>query len=66
MFHLRTANDLQNVEITNERSQLVDFVIHGANHLDLLYGKVAEELVRPLLHKIVNQVWDWDYDVKKI
>ncbi|SHJ49112.1 Serine aminopeptidase, S33 [Desulfatibacillum alkenivorans DSM 16219] len=60
VFHLKTADDLKNVEITPERSQLVDFVIHGANHLDLLYGKAAEVLVRPLLHRIINQVWDWD------
>lgn len=65
VFHLKTANDLQNVEITPERSQLVDFVIHGASHLDLLYGKVAEELVRPLLHRIINQVWDWGDEAKQ-
>jgi hypothetical protein len=47
---------LKNVDIVPEQSQLIDFVIEGANHLDLLYGKKAQEIVHPLLEKIIQNV----------
>jgi hypothetical protein len=41
---------------------VIDFVIEGANHLDLLYGKLAEEIVQPLVMKIIESSWDnWSY-----
>jgi len=63
VYHLETVADLKKVEILDERSQLIDFVIEGANHLDLLYGKTAIELVYPILNQIVEKVWGgWSYD----
>lgn len=63
VYHIKSPGDLRRINITAECSQLVDFVIEGANHLDLLYGKVADEIVKPLLMQIVENVWgDWTYD----
>ena len=62
VHHIRDVKDLARVEVTTERSQSVDFVIEGANHLDLLYGKAAEELVYPLLVRAIRQAWaGWSY-----
>jgi pimeloyl-ACP methyl ester carboxylesterase len=63
IYHIKSPGDLRKIKITAECSQLVDFVIEGANHLDLLYGRVADEIVTPLLMQIVESVWgDWTYD----
>jgi pimeloyl-ACP methyl ester carboxylesterase len=62
VYRLERVEDLKKVEILPEQSQLIDFVIEGANHLDLLYGKKAQELVYPLFEKIIENVWsDWSY-----
>lgn len=59
---VRDLDDLARIEISTERSQSVDFIVDGANHLDLLYGKAAEERVRPLLVRAIRQVWaGWSY-----
>jgi pimeloyl-ACP methyl ester carboxylesterase len=61
-YHLGSPKDLKNVRITSERSQHIDFVIEGANHLDLLYGKVADQIVTPLIMRIIETVWGgWSY-----
>ncbi len=61
-FHIESPADLKHVELTTERSQMIDFVIEGANHYDLLYGKVANEIVNPLLERITEVIWDdWSY-----
>jgi pimeloyl-ACP methyl ester carboxylesterase len=63
IYSLNAASDLSKIDITDERSQLIDFVIEGANHLDLLYGKLADDIVTPLLMRIIDNVWgDWSYD----
>jgi pimeloyl-ACP methyl ester carboxylesterase len=63
IYHLESPDDLRKINLTAERSQLIDFVIEGANHLDLLYGKLADQLVRPLIVQIIEKVWgDWAYD----
>lgn len=63
IYYIETPQDAANIEISPRKSQVVDFVIEGANHLDLLYGKLAEEIVKPLLMRIVETVWDnWTYD----
>ena len=63
VYHLESHEDLKKVEILPERSQLIDFVIEGANHLDLLYGKKAQEIVYPLFEKIIEKIWSgWSYD----
>lgn len=65
VYHLETIEDLKKVEISDEKSQLIDFVIEGANHLDLLYGKTAVELVYPLLNQIIDNIWGgWSYTSK--
>jgi len=62
-YHLKSPKDLKKVQITSERSQHIDFVIEGANHLDLLYGKVADQIVTPLIMQIIENVWgDWSYE----
>jgi len=62
-YHLETFKDVKNVQITSDRSQHIDFIIEGANHLDLLYGKVADQIVTPLIMQIIEKVWgDWSYD----
>lgn len=62
VYRLEQVEDLKKVEILPEQSQVIDFVIEGASHLDLLYGKKAKELVYPLFEKIVDAVWsDWSY-----
>lgn len=63
IHHLKSPGDLWKINITAEPSQMIDFVIEGANHLDLLYGKVADEMVRPLIMQIIKNVWgDWSYN----
>ncbi len=62
VHRIRDVEDLARVEISTERSQSVDFVVEGANHLDLLYGKAAVELIHPLLIRAIRQVWaGWRY-----
>lgn len=63
IYHLETPQDAERIEITARRSQVVDFIIEGANHLDLLYGKQAEEIIYPLIMRIINETWgDWSYE----
>jgi hypothetical protein len=63
IHHLQSPEDLRKINITAECSQLMDFVIEGASHLDLLYGKVADEIVTPLLIQIIEKIWgEWAYD----
>jgi hypothetical protein len=62
IYHINSPRDLKQITITSEKSQLIDFVVEGANHLDLLYGKAAEEIVKPLLMQTIEHVWgDWSY-----
>ncbi len=62
VFHIETPEDVKKINISSKRSQVLDFVIEGANHLDLLYGKRAEQIVYPLLMKIIDKAWgDWSY-----
>lgn len=62
VYRIESVEDLKKVELLPEQSQVVDFIIEGASHLDLLYGKKAEELVYPLFEKIIENVWsDWSY-----
>ena len=62
-YHIKSVKDLKKVEIPQEQSLLVDFVIEGANHIDLLYGKAAQEYIQPLLLQIVEKVWgEWKYE----
>jgi pimeloyl-ACP methyl ester carboxylesterase len=62
VYRLEQVEDLKKVEILPEQSQVIDFIIEGASHLDLLYGKKAKELVYPLFEQIVDAVWsDWSY-----
>ncbi len=63
MFHIESPGDIDKIKITDEPSQLIDIVIEGANHLDLLYGRLAEEIVNPLLFRIIEDFWgDWNYN----
>jgi pimeloyl-ACP methyl ester carboxylesterase len=63
IFHIESPEDAQKVDISSKQSQVVDFIIEGANHLDLLYGKLADEIVTPLLMRVVNEAWgDWNYE----
>ncbi len=63
IYHLETPRDAEKIDITDRRSQVIDFIIEGANHLDLLYGKQAEEIIYPLIMRIVNETWgDWSYE----
>jgi pimeloyl-ACP methyl ester carboxylesterase len=63
IFHIETPEDARKVDISSGQSQVVDFIIEGANHLDLLYGKLAEEIVNPLLMRVINEAWgDWAYE----
>ncbi|MEW5735803.1 MAG: alpha/beta fold hydrolase [Thermodesulfobacteriota bacterium] len=62
VFHIQGPEDLNRIEISSERSQVTDFVIEGANHIDLLYGKVAREVISPLVRRIVHTAWGgWTY-----
>jgi pimeloyl-ACP methyl ester carboxylesterase len=63
IYHLESPKDAEKIEITDRRSQVIDFIVEGANHLDLLYGKQAEEIVYPLVMRIINETWgDWSYE----
>jgi pimeloyl-ACP methyl ester carboxylesterase len=63
VYRLERVEDLKKVKILPEQSQVIDFIIEGANHLDLLYGKKAQELVYPLFEQIIENVWsDWSYE----
>lgn len=63
IYYINSPRDLKRITITSEKSQLIDFVVEGANHLDLLYGKAADAIVKPLLMQIIENVWgDWSYD----
>ncbi|MBF0120957.1 MAG: alpha/beta fold hydrolase [Desulfobacterales bacterium] len=63
VYRLETPKDIAKVEILPERSQLIDFVVEGCNHVDLLYGKTAKEIIYPLLMRIIHEVWgNWTYE----
>ena len=62
-YRIESARDAERIEIPRERSLLIDFVIEGANHLDLLYGRLAEEIINPLIGRIISETWgDWTYE----
>ncbi|MBF0390455.1 MAG: alpha/beta fold hydrolase [Desulfamplus sp.] len=64
IYRIERVADLNKVEIDSDNSQLIDFIIEGANHIDLLYGKAANELVYPILEKIIEKIWgDWSYAI---
>ena len=66
IYHIESPKDIDRIDIPDTRSQVIDFVIENANHLDLLYGRVAEDIIYPLLLKIIEQVWgDWSYEQLK-
>jgi len=66
VHHILDAKDLSQVAISTERSQSFDFVVEGANHLDLLYGKKAERVVLPLIIRAIRQVWaGWGYPKRR-
>ena len=61
-YLLRGPRDVEKLAISKERSQVLDFVIKGANHYDLIYGKAAREIVHPLVLKIIEAAWGgWTY-----
>ncbi len=63
VYHLETVQDLKKIEIVSEPGQVIDFVVEGANHLDLLYGDKARDIVQPVIEKIIDAVWsDWSYN----
>ena len=62
VYRITGLKDVSKVEISRERSQLIDFLIEGVNHLDLLYGEAAEKVVQPLIIRCIRQAWsDWKY-----
>ncbi len=65
VYRIETVDDLKKVEILPEKSQLIDFIIADTKHLDFLYGKMANEIIQPLIIRIINQVWgEWTYEKK--
>ncbi|MCD6586622.1 MAG: alpha/beta fold hydrolase [Desulfobacteraceae bacterium] len=63
IYYIEKPADVAKIEISPRKSQVVDFVIEGANHLDLLYGKLAEKIVKPLVMQIIEASWDnWSYE----
>lgn len=63
VYRLESMDDLKQVKIDQEESQLIDFVIQGAGHIDLLYGKAAVDFVQPLYEQIIETIWgEWTYD----
>jgi len=62
-YHLKSVKDLKKINLPEEKSLLVDFIIEGANHLDLLYGKAAGDYIYPILMQVIEKVWgNWSYD----
>ncbi|MCK5685317.1 hypothetical protein KAJ27_14395, partial [bacterium] len=59
VYHLEKIEDLKKIEIVSDPGQIIDFVVEGANHLDLLYGKKAEEIVHPVIEKIIDAIWSY-------
>jgi len=67
VYRIEKPSDLKSVEILPEKSQLIDFIIEDTKHLDFLYGKKAEEIIQPLITKIINQIWGkWTYDKRSV
>lgn len=65
VYRIQRVKDLSQVDISTERSQLIDFVIEGTNHLDLLYGATAEKFIQPLVIRAIRQAWaGWTYPGK--
>jgi hypothetical protein len=65
VYRISSLKDVSKVEISTERSQLIDFVIEGANHIDLLYGETAEKMIQPLIIRCIRQAWaGWKYETK--
>jgi len=63
IYYIEKPEDAAKIEISSRKSQVVDFVIEGANHLDLLYGKLAEDIIKPLIMQIIEKTWDnWSYE----
>ncbi len=40
----------------SEASQIQGMLIEGVGHIDFLYGKVGEGIVRPLLQRIIKAI----------
>lgn len=55
MIHqLDSKTDPQAVNITR---QVNGFVVKGVGHLDFLYGKRANQVIIPLINRLVDQMW---------
>ncbi len=66
VYRISSLKDVSKVEISRERSQLIDFVIEGTNHLDLLYGETAEKMIQPLIIRCIRQAWSgWNYESRE-
>jgi pimeloyl-ACP methyl ester carboxylesterase len=62
LYRVQKVGDLARIDLSTERGQSVDFIVEGANHLDLLYGSAAAELIQPLLIRAIRQTWaGWSY-----
>jgi len=61
-YHISCEEDLRYIEVSQKRSQMINFIIEGVNHIDLLYGERANKIIHPLLFHIIQQAWaDWQY-----
>ena len=62
LYHISSEKDLRYIEVSQQRNQMVNFVVDGVNHIDLLYGERAKKVIHPLLFYIIQQAWsDWRY-----
>lgn len=45
------------VDLSSELSQVQGFLIEDVSHLDLMYGKIADRLIRPLILRMIESIW---------
>lgn len=49
--------DPRAIQLDPRGDQVQGFILEGVKHLDYLYGQTAEKMVRPLLNRIIDLVW---------
>lgn len=57
VYQLDQDSPVSQLPLSPQKGQVTGFVVEGVSHLDFFDGKTAERVVRPLLHRLVDTIW---------
>ncbi|MBU0672911.1 MAG: lysophospholipase [Candidatus Margulisbacteria bacterium] len=57
VYHINQSFDPAQLPLSDASSQVTGFLVEGVNHLDFFYGRTGERVVRPLLNRLVDLIW---------